>query len=252
MGGITRIEGPVFINGEQSCVLTRTAAKDAEEGWSVVQRPYRSAPGEEMFRDAQTGEVTCLLAGNRVRMADGSTKPIESVRAGDFVATMAGARKVEKTERTRLGLTRRVLELRGLGDQALFLSSEHPLWVSRTDKSGGRLEWWGTYNIHHVLFEMHSTTGYELKDLPFILHFDLPEQVAHESGWLHVRPIFHDMSRATELHHLVVADGFSYIAEGFPVFSHCRDHQGPAGPWSGLDDGASIHLAMQQLVPAIA
>ena len=84
------------------------------------------------------------------------------------------------------------------------------------------MERWGTYNIPHVLLEMHNMTGFDLRELPFILQFDLPEQVAHETGWLHVRPIFHDLDPATRLHHLVVEDGFSYIAEGFPVFSHCR------------------------------
>jgi hypothetical protein len=250
MGGISKQD--VLVNGEQSYVLTRSASKDAEEGWSVTERPYRSAPGEDLFRNACTDPPTCLLAGNRVRMADGSTKAIELVRVGDSVMTMSGPKAIEKTEITTLGLTRRVIELRGLGDQALFLSNDHPLWVSRADKSGARREWWGTYNIHHVLFEMHNMTGFELRELPFILNFDVPEQVAHEAGWVHVRPIFYDMDRATKLHHLVVEDGFSFIAEGFPVFSHCRDQQGPATPWTGLDQGASVTKALEQLVTSLA
>ena len=245
MGGDFRRDS-VVVNGEQSCVLARSSAQDAQEGWSVVQRPYRTAPTEEMFCDANTGEITCLLAGNRVRMADGSTKAIELVRAGDLVMTMSGPKKVEKTEVTTLGLTRQVIELRGLGDQALFLSSDHPLWVRRADKAGARMEWWGTYNIHHVMLEMHNMTGFDLRELPFILHLDLPEQVAHETGWLQVRPIFHAMAPTTQLHHLVVEDGFSFIAEGFPVFSHCRDQQGPAAPWNGLDQGVLVVDALQE------
>jgi hypothetical protein len=50
--GVSRIEGPIFINVDQSYVLSRPASKGAEEGGSVVQRPYRSAPGEAMLRDA--------------------------------------------------------------------------------------------------------------------------------------------------------------------------------------------------------
>jgi len=75
--------------------------------------------------------------------------------------------------------------------------------------------------------------------------------VAHETGWLHVRPIFHDLDPATQLHHLVVDDdGFTYIAEGFPVFRHCRDQQGAAAPWKGLDQGAAVAKAFEQLIPS--
>lgn len=243
----------MFINGEQSLVLARQSAKDAEEGWLVEQRPCRQGVSEEIFRSACTdpGGRTCLLAGNRVLMADGSAKPIEAVQAGESVMTMSGPKQVEKTESTTLGVTRRVLEIRGLGDQALFLSSDHPLWVSRQLKEGGRKEWWGTYNIHHVLFEMHNGTGLEFQELPFILNFDLPEQVAHETGWLHVRPIFHELDRSTKLFHLVIQDGFSFIAEGFPVFSHCRDYQGPSMPWTGLDGASSMGESVRQLVPSV-
>ncbi|MEJ8837142.1 hypothetical protein [Ramlibacter sp. AN1133] len=253
MGAVSRIEGPVFVNGEQSVVLRRETAKDAEEGWSVTRRPYREPISEEIFRSANSDWTpsTCLMAGNRVLMADGSTRNIEVVQPGQTVMTMSGPRLVERTETTTLGLTRRVIEIRGLDDEALLLSSDHPLWVSRRDKEGQRKEWWGTYNIHHVLYEMHTCVGLEFRELPFILNLDLPEQVAHASGWLHVRPVFHDLPPSTELFHLVVRDGFSFIAEGFPVLSHCRDQQGPASPWAGLDGGESLARTMKQLAPHI-
>jgi hypothetical protein len=94
--------------------------------------------------------------------------------------------------------------------------------------------------------------GLEFRELPFILRYDLPEQAAHESGWLHVRPIFHDLPAATALHHLVVEEGFSFIAEGFAVLSHCRDQQGPSAPWRGLDEGATIAQTVQRFVPTQA
>jgi hypothetical protein len=251
MGGdARRIEGPVYVDGQKSVVLTRSEKADAREGWSILQRPYRPADTEDLLLDASSDPITCLLAGNRVRMADGSLKRIESVRVAESVMTMSGPRSVERTETTTLGLTRRVIELRGLGDQALFLSSDHPLWISRADGQRGRKEWWGTYNIHHTLVEMTHGTGLEFRELPFILRYDVPEQVAHESGWLHVRPIFHDLPASTELHHLVVEDGFSFIAEGFAVLSHCRDYQGPSAPWRGLDDGAMVARTVQRLVAA--
>ncbi|TFY97064.1 hypothetical protein [Ramlibacter humi] len=250
MGIITRHEGPVYIDGEQSYLLTRSSEADARDGWSIYQRPYRPGNPQDLLRDACTQETTCLLAGNRVGMADGSLKPIELVRAGEMVMTMSGPKRVEKTETTTLGLTRRVIELRGLGDQVLFLSSDHPLWVARKDPAGQRKEWWGTYNIHHTMAEMNQGTGLEFRELPFILHYDLPEQVAHESGWVHVRPVFHDLPASTQLHNIIVENGFSFIAEGFPVLSHVRDQQGPAAPWRGLDNGVSVTMAMERLVPA--
>lgn len=252
MGGAIRKEGPVYVDGQQSVVLTRSAPADAKQRWSILQRPYKPSDPHELLRDASSDTLTCLLAGNRVRMADGSLKPSESVQVGDRVMTMSGAKRIERTETTTLGLTRRVIELRGLGDQILFLSSDHPLWVSRTNGDGQAKEWWGTYNIHHTLVEMAHGTGLEFRELPFILRYDLPEQVAHESGWLHVRPIFHDLPASTGLHHLVVEDGFSFIAEGFAVLSHCRDHQGPVAPWRGLDHGRSAASAVQRLIAAEA
>lgn len=248
MGSVNRIEGPIHVNGDESHLLCRREARDAEEGWSVVERPYRSPELDELLRDASCTQLTCLLAGNRVRMADGGAKRIEHVRVGEYVATMSGAKRIEKTETTQLGMTRHVIELRGQRDQVLFLSDDHPLWVSRTDAHGTRKEWWGTYNVHHTLVEMTHGTGLEFRELPFILRLDLPEQVAHESGWLHVRPVFHHMQPDTRLYHLVVEDGFSFIAEGFPVFSHVRDGQGPQEPWRGLDHGMSMAEALTALV----
>lgn len=255
MGAASRIPPPVFIDSEPSLVLARSPDLDRQQRCSVEQRPYRRAlTDEELMQDAYSGGsdyVTCLVAGNRVLLADGAQRPIEQVEAGDCVMTLTGPRLVEATEATTLGLTRRVVELRGLGDQALLLSNDHPVWVARTGKDGARKEWWGTYNIHHVLYEMHRCTGFELAELPFVLQYDLPEQVAHVSGWLHVRPIFHDLPASTVLHHLVVAGGCSFIAEGFPVFSHCRDEQGPASPWRGLHEGAEAAQALRRLVPEV-
>jgi hypothetical protein len=249
MGGDARKESPVFVNGEESQLLARSPAGDAEEGWTVTRRPYRSHNEDELLTDA--GCSTCLLAGNRVRMADGGLKAIERIVAGEWVMTMSGPTRVQRTEVTTLGLTRRVIELRGVGDQALLLSNDHPLWVSRQGKDGARKEWWGTYNIHHTLYEMHNTTGFELRELPFVLNFDLPEQVAHETGWLHVRPIFHELDVHTDLYHLVVEGASNFIAEGFPVFSHCRDEQGPGTAWTGLEARAKGWKSLDELLPAI-
>lgn len=248
MGGdVHRRPWPVQVEGQLSHVAARRSASEGPSLEQLLCRPYASAPSEQELLDnacTDPGPMTCLLAGNRIRMADGRRIPIEQVRTGDGVMTMSGPRRVEKAETTTLGLTRRVLEIRGLGDQVLLFSSDHPLWVSRTGPGGVRKEWWGTWNIHHFLYELHQGAGPGLRELPFVLHIDLPEQVAHESGWLQVRPIFHDLPRDTVLHHLVVQDGCSYIAEGFAVHSHTRDQQAPDAPWRGLDDGVAAAAAV--------
>jgi hypothetical protein len=233
MGGETRKEVPVIIDGESSFVLVQTPESDAAQGWSVTARPYRSRAESDLL-DNMSSEATCLLAGNRVLLADGSQCPIERVCIGDHVMTMSGAAPVRSVETTTLGMTRRVIELRGVGDECLMLSDDHPLWAARRNAQGATVESWGTYNLNHVLFEMRNMLGYDLKSVPIPLNFDLPEQIAHVNGWLHVRPIYHHMDPATPLHHLVVDGGFSFIAEGFAVFSHCADSQGPTTAWTGL------------------
>ena len=167
-------------------------------------------------------------------MADRSLRSIENIGSTDHVMTMTGPARVTRLEKTNLGMTRKVIELRGLGGECLVLSDDHPLWVSRRSAIGSVHEWWGTYNLNHVLDQMRQMTGYELRELPVALNFDLPEQVAHVTGWLHVRPIYHQLPPQTALYHLVVENAFSYIAEGFPVFSHCSTAQGPDLPWLGL------------------
>lgn len=250
MGGDVRKESPVVVEGAESYVLVRQPGSDASQGWSVTARPYRQRAASDLLDD-MSSQATCLLAGNRVLMADGSTCPIEHVRAGDRVMTMSGVATVRRTETTTLGMTRRVIELRGQADECLLLSDDHPLWVARRNADGATVESWGTYNLNHVLFEMRNMTGYALKTTPVPLSFDLPEQLAHVNGWLHLRPIYHHMEPSTVLHHLVVEGGFSFIAEGFAVFSHCAEAQGPAAPWSGLNRIAAADRFVDALTSSV-
>jgi hypothetical protein len=240
MGGCTiSQERPVFVDGEESAVQARSPERDSSEGWSVTLRPYRPRPTPELLRDVGSG-VSCLLAGNRVLLADGTHKAIELVQIGDLVATMSGPAIVRAAEITRLGMTRKVVELRGWGDECLIMSDDHPVWVSRRTSDGAVRESWGTYNLNHVLYEMRNMGGYDLAETPVPLNFDLPEQLAHVNGWIHVRPIYHHLPPDTALYHLVVGGAFSYIAEGFPVFSHCFAADGPATPWHGLTSARAV------------
>lgn len=250
MGAEIRKEGILIVDGHESRILQQSRQADEQEGWSITSRPYRPRPQEKLLENLGTDGCTCLLAGNRVLMADGSTKPIETVVVGDKVMTTEGPARVRLTETTRLGLTRKIIELRGHGDECLVMTDDHPLWVSRPVSGGARKEWWGTYNLNHVLYEMRNTIGFELGELPMALAIDLPEQVAHVSGWMHVRPIYHHLDPETTVHHLLVEGACTFIAEGFPVFSHCLDKLAPAAPWGGLAHDAAAERFVAGLVAA--
>jgi len=236
--GAIRKDVPTFVQGQQSAVLHRKAEADKQEGWSVTSRPYRPQPNENLLDDLGSSSCdgcSCVLAGNRILTADGSLVPVEAIKTGQVIATMSGASRVKDIKRTLLGYTRKAIELHGIGDERLFVTDDHPLWVNKKAAGDGQMaESWGTYNLNHVLYEMNNTVGYELEKMPVPLQFDLPEQVAHSSGWLYVRPIYHHLDPATEVFHLITEEGFSFIAEGFALFSHCLNAQGPSTPWQGL------------------
>jgi len=239
MAAISQIRKDMIVpaSGQQSAVLSRKAGDDRQQGWSITTRPYRPEPTDALLEDlgsSSSDNCCCILPGNRILMADGSTLPVEQIQPGMAIAGMSGNTVVRDVKRTTLGYTRKAIELRGPGDDCLIMTDDHPLWVVRHGQ-----EWWGSYNVHHVMYEMNNTVGFELDRLPIALHFDLPQQVAHVSGWLPVRPIYHHLDPSTEVFHLVTEEGFSFIAEGFPLFSHALNAQGPSAPWQGLAQRAA-------------
>jgi len=238
MGSIQK-EVPLFVEGAESFVSSRKPQQDQDEGWSVTVRPYRPKPSDELLRDLSCANCTCFLPGNRVLMADGSRKAIEEIEVGDMIMTMSGPDSVRMIERPRLGMTRRVIELHGQHGECLFMTDEHPLWTSRR-VDGETLENWGVYNVSHFLYEQRNAVEPKIETMPFALSFDLPEQVAHESGWLHVRPIYHHMDPDTQLYNVVTTGACSMFVEGFAVYSHGQRQQAPREKWSGLNaDGAA-------------
>ena len=72
---------------------------------------------------AQAQEASCFVAGTMVLMADGTQRPIESVRVGDLVLGRRGrGNRVRGCECTRLGRRR----LYGLNGGRPFVTAEHP------------------------------------------------------------------------------------------------------------------------------
>lgn len=251
MGGITK--GGLFVGKDESYIPSRNAQDDVNEGWSVTRRPYRStSQGQTVQEDIipascnYCDSCSCFLAGNRVLMADGSSKPVEDVAVGDLVMTNLGPRKVAALEQPVLGMSRKIIELRGLGDQCLIMSDEHPLWVSRT-QDGVASEGWGTFNLNHYLYEKRNAVSPEMP--PAVpLAIDLPEQFAHVSGWVHARPVFHHMPPETRLYNIITEQGCGLFVEGFLAFSPCQ--QGPVQlgtPWQALTIDAAAASFVDQV-----
>ncbi|MBP6897157.1 MAG: hypothetical protein ACLGJD_08030 [Gammaproteobacteria bacterium] len=248
--GIIQNSGAVHVNGNVSAVLDRESQQDDPEGWSITTRPYRPAletgaiPPEFL---CNTGENTCYLAGNRVRMADGSQKAVERIKIGDLVLTMQGPDRVRALEQPKLGLSRKVIELRGLGDDCLVISDEHPLWVRRLDADGKSDDTWGTYNLNHLMYEMRNSIEPRLPSLPVPLQIDIPEQLAHETGWVHAQPIYHHLAPSTQLYNIATEKGCAVFVEGFAAFSHCLGSLTPANGWQGLSGRPAAQDLLRKL-----
>ena len=173
----------------------------------------------------------CFMPGTLVLLADGSRRAIESFRGGEQVLTLSGMATVQSLERVQLGYTRRIIELDSGNDKPLLMSDDHTLWTRASD---GR-QWWGTYNFSHYLFERHSGLGPKLDTQPLALRFDLVNEHAHITGWRKLRPIFHALPTQTEIYHLKVDQGGSYIADGYVVGSYCRDEDVAGANWAGIN-----------------
>jgi hypothetical protein len=93
---------------------------------SLVASPVAFDHGPDMpfFKQAlaESGS-SCFVAGTRVLMADGSTRPIERIVAGDLVMGWQGrANRVTAIERPRLGAR----SLYALNGGRPFVTAEHP------------------------------------------------------------------------------------------------------------------------------
>jgi hypothetical protein len=86
----------------------------AMAGSVTIQDPLPAATAQE---------ASCFVAGTMVLMADGSERPIETVRPGDRVLGRRGRiNRVLGCERTRLGRRR----LYGFNERRPFVTAEHP------------------------------------------------------------------------------------------------------------------------------
>lgn len=102
--------------------------------------PVGVAPGWLPVPRTAAAESCCFRAGTRIRMADGSQRPIETLRPGDLVQGRGGrANRVLALERTRLG-RRRLWSING---SRPFVTAEHPFlaedgWRAIDPEAGAR------------------------------------------------------------------------------------------------------------------
>lgn len=86
-----------------------------------------SADTPDQLRGPQHTKAWCLAGNTPVLMSDGTQKALADIRAGDYVMTRKGARRV-----TWQGMTKRNCEvylLNTLGRQTIIGTAEHPVWV---------------------------------------------------------------------------------------------------------------------------
>jgi hypothetical protein len=77
-------QGPPPQGGPESPSTGPNTDAPSGTGWGVVNSPVGSAPGFSTSPDG-TGSGGCFVAGTRVLMADGSSRPIEAIGIGDAI-----------------------------------------------------------------------------------------------------------------------------------------------------------------------
>jgi len=122
----------------------------SKPGGPDVRRETRKGPGSSTPTPIGNGVFNgCFAAGTAVRLADGSSKPIETIRAGDVLATGSGPRDRAKVLATFVRDQARLRVVRLDGGRALRLTDEHLVWVDGAGwkqaqhvKPGERLAVW--------------------------------------------------------------------------------------------------------------
>ncbi|EFL19939.1 predicted protein [Streptomyces sp. C] len=120
---------PLAGYGATAMKAGRWLAKFGIDGDAVLEALYK------VFRRAPGCGPNSFPAGTRVLMGNGSTKPIEHIRAGDLVRATdpatgtTGARVVQATIYTPDDRDFTEIELRGATAEAVTSTDHHPYWV---------------------------------------------------------------------------------------------------------------------------
>ena len=179
----------------------------------------------------QAHAKSCFIAGTRILMADGSERPIETLRVGDRVRDRHGqSNRIQAIERVALGARR----LYGLNHLPPFFTAEHPFLTTRG---------WAA-----IAPAMTRTENPALAVLPLFTGM-------HLLGWseggsagnlalaphpveLPVASLFWvDAPPATALFNLILDGSHSYVANGLIVHNKGGDGGGNSGSGGGNSGG---------------
>ncbi|HDO1328155.1 TPA: hypothetical protein P2Q98_001006 [Aeromonas veronii] len=172
---------------------------------------------------------SCFIAGTRITMADGSTRPIETLRVGERVLDQhGGSNRILAIERVILGKRR----LYGINDLPPFFTAEHPLLTTR---GWAAISPAMTRTENPQLAVLPLFTGMQImcRPAPAIVTGNLalqpqPELLLVESlCWIEASP-------TTALFNLLLDGSHSYIANELIV--HNKDGDGGSG---GSSSGGS-------------
>ena len=131
--GLLRVVPPDLVVSYNKSDLTIEMRNIA--GGTALIRGFSSEKPERL-RGPQNTRGWCFVAGTQVRMADGSEKAIETVRAGESVMTRFGARRVQTSGRSANPSRRVRLEF---GATSLTCTEDHPILTTRGWVGAGAL-----------------------------------------------------------------------------------------------------------------
>ena len=171
----------------------------------------------------QAHAKSCFIAGTRILMADGSERPIETLRVGDRVRDRHGqSNRIQAIERVALGARR----LYGLNHLPPFFTAEHPFLTTRgwaaiapamTRTENPALAVLPLFTGMHLLGWSEGGSAGNLALAPHPV--ELP--VASLS-WVDAPP-------ATALFNLILDGSHSYVANGLIVHNKGGDGSGNSG-----------------------
>ncbi len=193
---------------------------------ALFANPFSYDFAQNEWQMNQAYAKSCFIAGTRITMADGSTRPIETLRVGEQVLDQhGGSNRILAIERVILGKRR----LYGINDLPPFFTAEHPLLTTR---GWAAISPAMTRTENPQLAVLPLFTGMQImcRPAPAMVTGNLalqpqPELLLVESlCWIEASP-------TTALFNLLLDGSHSYIANELIV--HNKDGDGGSGGSSG-------------------
>ncbi|HHQ4760653.1 TPA: hypothetical protein ACSP8C_001013, partial [Aeromonas veronii] len=193
---------------------------------ALFANPFSYDFAQNEWQMNQAYAKSCFIAGTRITMADGSTRPIETLRVGEQVLDQhGGSNRILAIERVILGKRR----LYGINDLPPFFTAEHPLLTTR---GWAAISPAMTRTENPQLAVLPLFTGMQImcRPAPAMVTGNLalqpqPELLLVESlCWIEASP-------TTALFNLLLDGSHNYIANELIV--HNKDGDGGSGGSSG-------------------